>query len=125
MLLLGQCFHDHQALEPEIIKYLPDKPVVLVNQTQPSRLENIYAIGANEPRGIHRCVELLVSRKRSNLMLLIDRGRTSTLQLKQAFEEALTKIRAARLQDAPSPMSLIAARREKRLPLPSCSSTPK
>lgn len=91
VLLLGQCFHDHQALEPEIIKYLPDKPVVLVNQTQPSQLENIYAIGANEPRGIHRCVELLVSRKRSNLMLLIDRGRTSTLQLKQAFEEALTK----------------------------------
>ena len=90
VLLLGRCFHDHQALEPEVSKYLPDKPVILVNQTQPPRRENIYAIGASESRGIRRCVELLVRRGRSRLLLIIDRRRTSAPQLQQTFEEALT-----------------------------------
>lgn len=90
VLLLGRCFHNHQVLEPEVDKYLPDKPVILVNQTQPPQRENIYAIGASEPRGIRRCVELLVRRGRKKLMLVVDRGRTSAPQLKQAFEEAVT-----------------------------------
>lgn len=91
VLLLGRCFHNRKVLEPEVAKYLSDKPVVLVNQTQPSQMENIYAIGASEPRGIRRCVELLIGRGRKRLMLVVDRGRTSAPQLQQTFEEILTE----------------------------------
>lgn len=91
-LLLGMSFHDSKSVEPEIEKYMPEKPVVMVHQLGKFTRENIYVIGADETNGVRRCVELLLGRGRKNLMMIIDRGRTSAGKLKKTFEQTVAEL---------------------------------
>ncbi len=85
VLLMGLTFHNHQLLEKSLKKYLKDVPVILVHQTKRPLMDNVYAVGADEGEGIQRCVRKLTERGRKNLVLVIDRARTSEKLIRDSF----------------------------------------
>lgn len=89
VLLMGVTFHNHQLLEKALKKYLQDVPVVLVHQTKRPQMENVYAVGADESEGIKRCVKKLTEKGRKDLVLVIDRDRTSEKLIGDSFLEAV------------------------------------
>ena len=89
VLLMGLTFHNHQLLEAALKKFLQDVPVVLVHQTKRPLMDNVYAVGADESEGIKRCVRKLTNRGRRNLVLVIDKGRTSRNLIRDSFLEAV------------------------------------
>ncbi|HIY00646.1 MAG TPA: LacI family transcriptional regulator [Candidatus Blautia faecipullorum] len=92
VLLMGVTFHNHQLLEKALRKYLRDIPVILVHQTKRPQMDNVYAVGADESEGIRRCVRKLADRGRRNLVLVIDKGRTSKKLIRDSFMEAVRNI---------------------------------
>lgn len=91
-LLLGNAFRDHKKVERAVRKYLPNTPVFLVHQTSRPELSNVYCVGADESKGIRRCVELLASRGRRCLAVLVDKGRASEKLICESFEKQIKKV---------------------------------
>lgn len=87
-LLMGPSFRKHNALRRAICRWLPDTPVVLVNQTERIGLNNVYCAGSNEERGFAYCVRRMVERGRKNLMLVIDKDRVSRAKIEEYFQNA-------------------------------------
>ena len=85
VMMMGVTFHDHAALADYISRYLQSVPVVLVHQVKRIDLENVYAVGADEKKGIQRCVELLYERGRRTLAIMIDKDRASEAAIEKAF----------------------------------------
>lgn len=96
VMLMGVTFHNHQLLEAVLKKFLQDVPVVLVHQTKRPQMDNVYAVGADESEGIRRCVKKLADRRRKDLILVIDKGRTSRNLIRDSFMEAVKIIPAVK-----------------------------
>ena len=88
VMMMGVTFHNHELLSDLIKRYLQTVPVVLVHQINHPDLENVYAVGADEKKGIEKCVELLHERGRKNIGLMIDKDRASSLIIENAFLRA-------------------------------------
>lgn len=91
VLVLGVSFHDHRPLKKAISRYLPDTPIVLVHQVKTIDLPNVYAVGADEKKGIQHCVEKLLEKNRKNLLLMVDENRTSEEEIKESFKQAVKR----------------------------------
>lgn len=91
VLLMGVGFHNHGLFADAVKKYLSTIPVVLVHQTIWPEMPNVYAVGADESKGIARCVDYLVARERKHIVLMIDKNRVSRERIKNDFMNAIQK----------------------------------
>lgn len=85
-LFLGTSFRRKDEVTRAVRRYLKNTPVVLVHHTLRGELDNVYCVGADEKKGIARCVDLMAGKGRKNLVLMLDADRQSAAIIRDGFE---------------------------------------
>lgn len=90
-ICFGATFRNADEMIRLTERHLPDTPIVMVNNNSIFPSENIYSVGAEEQDGFVRSVEMMVSRGRHNLALLLNENRISGPTIQQGFELGLSR----------------------------------
>lgn len=88
-LCLGNSFRNAELVNSAVTRHLSGTPIMMVHNTHTFGPDNIYSVGADERSGFERCVELMVSRGRRSLALVINEGRVSAAIIRDGFERGL------------------------------------
>ncbi|MDD4849710.1 MAG: LacI family DNA-binding transcriptional regulator [Gemmiger sp.] len=96
IVCFGPSFRNHEKVRSAVSQHQPHTPVVLVNHMGGVGLDNVYSVGANEREGFTRCVELLASRGRKEIALLLDSDRVSASTIQEGFEQGIDKFQKVR-----------------------------
>ena len=91
LLVLGATFRDHAQLQAALERYLPETPVMLVNQSKRFDMDTVYCVGADEGKGFRRCIDRLVKRGRRRIALMVDEGRVSEKNIVGYFQDTVSR----------------------------------
>ena len=84
---VGNTFRDEYTyVSKEVERFIPNIPVVMVNQMKAFPNANIYTVGTDERTGFENSVNLLAERGCRHIALLLDVGRRSGKIIRSGFE---------------------------------------
>lgn len=90
-MCFGATFRNVDEVVGAVRRHLPNTPVIMVNNNMIFPLDNIYSIGAEEQDAFERGVEMMASRGRRNLALLLNENRISADIIQRGFTTGLSR----------------------------------